>query len=224
MQQSVVSSVRATVRPSTRGCAARQRIPRARNPLRVSARFAASTTGRLKMAPIELRTARRRNGLLEVGSTISACAPNATQLRTNAPTFSALVRNCVAFGAHALIVDPTSSSPFLRRAVRSSMGAIFNLPVVEAANLAETLSGLRARGIRCLAAHPRVEGRTVARTDLTTDCCIVFGSEGYGLAPAVLAACDEAVAVPMNGGVDSLNVGSASAVFLYEANRQRRKM
>ena len=64
----------------------------------------------------------------------------------------------------------------------------------------------------------------MARTELTTDCCIVFGSEGYGLAPAVLAACDEAVAVPMNGGVDSLNVGSASAVFLYEANRQRRKM
>ncbi len=143
---------------------------------------------------------------------------------SNAENVGALVRNCVAFGAHALIVDPTSSSPFLRRAVRSSMGAIFNLPVVEAANLAETLSGLRARGIRCLAAHPRVEGRTVARTDLTTDCCIVFGSEGYGLAPAVLAACDEAVAVPMNGGVDSLNVGSASAVFLYEANRQRRKM
>jgi TrmH family RNA methyltransferase len=60
--------------------------------------------------------------------------------------------------------------------------------------------------------------------DFTGDCCIVFGSEGYGLTPNVLAACDEAIAVPMPATVDSLNVGSAAAVFLYEASRQRGKM
>jgi TrmH family RNA methyltransferase len=62
---------------------------------------------------------------------------------------------------------------------------------------------------------------TLSRADFTGDCCIVFGSEGQGLTPNVLAACDEAVAVPMAADVDSLNVGSAAAVFLYEASRQR---
>ncbi|HTJ00470.1 MAG TPA: TrmH family RNA methyltransferase, partial [Dongiaceae bacterium] len=51
----------------------------------------------------------------------------------------------------------------------------------------------------------------------------VFGSEGQGISAAVLAACDEAVAVPMANGVDSLNVSAAAAVFLYEARRQRGK-
>jgi tRNA G18 (ribose-2'-O)-methylase SpoU len=52
----------------------------------------------------------------------------------------------------------------------------------------------------------------------------VFGSEGNGISPPVLAACDEAVAVPMADGVDSLNVSAAAAVFLYEASRQRTQM
>src|ERR1700744_5147448 len=50
---------------------------------------------------------------------------------TNAENIGLLVRNCAAFGLHGLIVSPTSASPFLRRAVRNSMGAIFQLPVVE---------------------------------------------------------------------------------------------
>jgi tRNA G18 (ribose-2'-O)-methylase SpoU len=62
----------------------------------------------------------------------------------------------------------------------------------------------------------------VDEADFTSDCCIVFGSEGSGISPAVLAECDEAVAIPMPPDVDSLNVASAAAVFLYEANRQRK--
>jgi TrmH family RNA methyltransferase len=60
--------------------------------------------------------------------------------------------------------------------------------------------------------------------DLKRDVCVVFGAEGEGIRPEVLAICDEAVAIPMPAGVDSLNVGSASAVFLYEVERQRRKV
>jgi tRNA G18 (ribose-2'-O)-methylase SpoU len=60
------------------------------------------------------------------------------------------------------------------------------------------------------------------QADLRGDCCLVFGSEGNGISPGVLAACDEAVAVPMANGVDSLNVAAAAAVFLYEAARQRQ--
>ncbi|MSU58095.1 MAG: RNA methyltransferase [Pedosphaera sp.] len=143
---------------------------------------------------------------------------------TNSENLGVLVRNCVAFGTQALFVGETCASPFLRRAVRNSMGAIFQLPVVESANLPETLRQLRARGVRCIAAHPHASGRTIAQADFTGDCCLVAGSEGLGLSPATLAACDEAVAIPMAMNVDSLNVGNAAAVFLYEACRQRGQM
>jgi tRNA G18 (ribose-2'-O)-methylase SpoU len=142
---------------------------------------------------------------------------------TNAENLGALVRNCAAFNTQALIVGETSTSPFLRRAVRNSMGAIFQLPVVETPGLVQSLRELRARGIRCLAAHPRAGGRTLTQADFTGDCCILFGSEGSGISPAALEVCAEAVAIPMPPTVDSLNVGAAAAVFLYEASRQRGK-
>jgi tRNA G18 (ribose-2'-O)-methylase SpoU len=101
------------------------------------------------------------------------------------------------------------------------MGVIFRLPVVETANLAHALRVVKDQNIRCLAADPHTD-RKISCADLVADCCLVLGSEGYGIRPEVLAACDEAVAIPMQNGIDSLNVGSAAAVFLYEANRQRR--
>lgn len=140
---------------------------------------------------------------------------------SNAENLGALVRNCVAFNVQALVVGETCCSPFLRRAVRSSMGAIFQLPVIENQNLVAALRDLRARGIRCIAAHPHIKGRTLPQASFSGDCCIIFGSEGHGITPAVLATCDESAAIPMPAAVDSLNVASAAAVFLYEANRQR---
>ena len=141
---------------------------------------------------------------------------------SNAENLGALVRNCAAFNAQALIVGETCTSPFLRRAVRGSMGAVFHLPIVESISLVNALREMRERGLRCIAAHPHSDGRTLSDANLAGDCCIVFGSEGYGISPAVLAACDDAAAIPMPPTVDSLNVGSAAAVFLYEATRQRR--
>jgi tRNA G18 (ribose-2'-O)-methylase SpoU len=140
---------------------------------------------------------------------------------SNAENLGALVRNCTAFETEALIVGETSSSPFMRRAVRSSMGTVFQLPIVETTDLARCLSGLRERGIRCVAAHPHAENRTLSDADFTRDCCIIFGSEGHGISQKMLALCDDAIAIPMPPTVDSLNVGSAAAVFLYEARRQR---
>jgi tRNA G18 (ribose-2'-O)-methylase SpoU len=142
---------------------------------------------------------------------------------TSAENLGALVRNCAAFGAQGLIVGETSTSPFLRRAVRNSMGTIFELPTVETSNLAQTLRELRGAGVRLIAAHPHAEGRSLAQADFAADCCIVFGSEGHGISPAVRELCDDIVAIPMAPGVDSLNVGSAAAVFLYEASRHRER-
>ncbi len=148
----------------------------------------------------------------------------AVEALTNAENLGALVRNCVAFHVQALIVGETSSSPFLRRAVRNSMGTIFQLPVIETDDLVARLRELRARGIRCIAAHPRGDDKRLSQADFTGDCCILFGSEGYGISRAALETCDEAVAIPMPPTVDSLNAGGAAAVFLYEANRQRGRV
>jgi tRNA G18 (ribose-2'-O)-methylase SpoU len=142
----------------------------------------------------------------------------------NAENVGALVRSCVAFDTQALVVGENSSSPYLRRAVRSSMGTVFDLPVVETTDRVAVLHELRRHGIRCVGAHPQPGGRTLPQARLDLDCCLIFGSEGDGLTPAVREACDECVAIPMPPNVDSLNVASAAAVFLYEAGRQRGRM
>jgi tRNA G18 (ribose-2'-O)-methylase SpoU len=103
------------------------------------------------------------------------------------------------------------------------MGALFKLPVLESTNLVQTLGELRAQGIKCIAAHPRPDGKTLSQANFTGDCCLIFGNEGYGITEKVLAACDEAVTIPMLNEVDSLNVSAAAAVFFYEVNRQRGK-
>lgn len=139
----------------------------------------------------------------------------------NAENLGALMRNCGAFGVQALLVDGNCSSPYLRRAVRSSMGVVFQLPVIEGLHLPDTLAELRGAGMRSFAAHPHTTRQLLSHADLRGDSCLVFGSEGHGLSPATLAACDEALVIPMQDGVDSLNVGSAAAAFLYEASRQR---
>jgi tRNA G18 (ribose-2'-O)-methylase SpoU len=142
----------------------------------------------------------------------------------NSENVGALVRNCAAFGVHAIIVGESCASPWLRRSVRSSMGTIFSLPVIETASLVLTLCSLRETGVHIIAAHPHVDKRTLRQGRFTGDCCIVMGNEGKGIRPEVLEACDEAVAIRMPPSVDSLNVTSATSVFLYEANRQRGRM
>lgn len=142
---------------------------------------------------------------------------------TNAENLGGLVRNCTAFGVTALLVGETCGSPYLRRAVRSSMGTIFKLPVIESPNLAHTLMEFRKEGVQCVAAHPHTDEHWLSKTDLNMDCCLVFGSEGFGVSQTILDLCDRAVAVPMANDVDSLNVGNAAAIFLYEAARQQGK-
>jgi tRNA G18 (ribose-2'-O)-methylase SpoU len=143
---------------------------------------------------------------------------------SNAENIGVIVRNAAALGANGLIVGETSGSPFLTRAIRTSMGAIFRLPAVEVRSLVDALGLVRGAGIRCVAAHPGAERCEVWEADLSGDCCMVLGSEGYGLRGDVLAACDQQVSIPMWRGVDSLNVSSAAAVFLYEAARQRNEI
>ena len=139
----------------------------------------------------------------------------------SAENLGAVIRCCAAFGASFLIIGETCGSPFQRRAVAGSMGTIFEQPLVRVDNLVETLTTLRARGVRCLAAHPRAGATKLSAADLHGDCCLVFGAEGPGLTANVLAACDDAVEIPMPSHMNSLNVAVATGIFLYEAMRQR---
>ncbi|MCC7518347.1 MAG: RNA methyltransferase [Verrucomicrobiae bacterium] len=140
---------------------------------------------------------------------------------SHAENMGAILRSGAAFGAQAILVGETSCSPWLRRAVRGSMGAVFRLPVFEASSLAETLDDLRSHGVFCVAAHPREGAEPVWQCDFRRDCCVVFGSEGFGLSDAVLARCAAVARIPMSPHVDSLNVAGAVAAFLYEVGRQR---
>jgi tRNA G18 (ribose-2'-O)-methylase SpoU len=139
----------------------------------------------------------------------------------NAENVGVVVRNCAAFGVDAIIVGETSSSPYLRRAVRNSMGTVFQMPIVHVTDLADTLQVLNKQyNVRTIAAHPH-EQSTIYSSNLSGNICIVVGNEGEGISPKILDACVESVAIPMLNETDSLNVASASAVFLYEAAKQR---
>jgi tRNA G18 (ribose-2'-O)-methylase SpoU len=140
---------------------------------------------------------------------------------SSAENMGGLVRNCAAFGADGLLVGETSCSPYLRRAVRSSMGTLFKVPILHTSSLVNALTELKRVSVKCVAAHPHTTQRKITDTDFRGPLCIVLGAEGIGLSKEVLAICDEAVVIPMAPGIDSLNVGAAGAVFLYEAARQR---
>jgi tRNA G18 (ribose-2'-O)-methylase SpoU len=139
----------------------------------------------------------------------------------NAENVGVVVRNCAAFGADAIVVGETSSSPYLRRAVRNSMGTVFQLRIVHTTDLIGSLIILRRdHGTRIVAAHPH-SGSIIDASNLTENLCIVLGNEGSGVSPRILEICTDHIAIPMMNQTDSLNVASASAVFLYEAWRQR---
>ncbi len=140
----------------------------------------------------------------------------------NSENLGVIVRNCASFGVNALVVGETSCDPYLRRSVRNSMGNIFTLPIVRTSHIVEKLATIRSSfGLKIIAAHPRGSSMRIETVDFNSDCCLVFGGEGFGISDPVLEVCDVTATIPMFNGVDSINVASASAVMLYEIQRQR---
>jgi len=135
----------------------------------------------------------------------------------SAENVGVIVRKAAAFGAHAIISGTNSSSPYLRRAVRNSMGAVFRLPVVHA-DLSDAFPEIR-RSCRIIAATPG--GESIQNADFSGNLCVVFGNEGTGLSDEILKLCDARIGIPMMNDTDSLNVASAAAVFLYVAALMR---
>jgi tRNA G18 (ribose-2'-O)-methylase SpoU len=138
----------------------------------------------------------------------------------NSENVGVIVRNAAAFGVHAILVGETSSSPYLRRAVRNSMGAVFQIPVVHSGNIAGDLGFLTTQGTIIVGTDP-AGSAMIQEADFRGDVCIVVGNEGGGMSENVRRMCTRSVAIPMQNGTDSLNVACASAVFLYEVAKQR---
>jgi tRNA G18 (ribose-2'-O)-methylase SpoU len=136
----------------------------------------------------------------------------------SAENVGVIVRNCAAFGVDAIFAGTNSSSPYLRRAVRNSMGTVFKLPVIHG-ELTGLLSILKKR-CRILCADAEAT-RSVYEADITGNLCIVFGNEGTGISGEILSQCSERISVPMMNETDSLNVACASAVILYEIRKRR---
>lgn len=135
----------------------------------------------------------------------------------NAENVGAVLRTCVAFGVDGVLVGPGTASPWLRRAVRVSLGAPLVVPVHFVDDLAAELATRNS-----WAAHIHGERRTYTEVDYRGPACIVLGSEPLGVSEAVLKACRGVIYIPMNPDWDCLNVAASAAVLLSEAARQRR--
>ena len=139
----------------------------------------------------------------------------------HAENVGVVVRNCAAFGVHAILVGENSCSPYLRRAVRNSMGAVFAIPIIHVPSLRQSLLQLRERNSTRLIAADAHTLHSLYSADLQGSICIILGNEDTGISADVLSLEPERIAIPMQNNTDSLNVASASAVFLSEAARQR---
>jgi TrmH family RNA methyltransferase len=127
----------------------------------------------------------------------------------------ALARVAEAAGARAFVLMKGSADPFSPKALRGSMGSLLRIPVFET----EDLSWLRKRGFRLAALVPR-GGTEFREVDWKPPLALLLGREASGLDEATVAGADLLVTIPMAGAVESLNVATAAALVLYEANRR----
>ncbi|WP_345945344.1 RNA methyltransferase [Granulicella sp. dw_53] len=132
-----------------------------------------------------------------------------------------LVRSAEAFGASGVLTTPGTVSAWNQKALRASAGSVFRVPV--AGMDLEAAAGLKARGVRLLAAVG-ADGygvKAAQEEDFTGACAVLIGNEGAGLAAEWLEMADGLVTIPCPGPVESLNAAIAGSLLLYEASRQR---
>jgi RNA methyltransferase, TrmH family len=132
-----------------------------------------------------------------------------------------LVRSAEAAGASGVVFCGNSVDPHAPKVVRSSAGAVFGIPVVEADDPVNVLDALGRHGRRRLAAVAS-GGDPFDRVDLTGGAAVVLGNEAAGVPAELAAHLDGRVTIPIESPADSLNVGMAGTVLVFEAVRQRR--
>jgi 23S rRNA (guanosine2251-2'-O)-methyltransferase len=139
---------------------------------------------------------------------------------TDVRNVGAMARTAACAGVHAIIIPDQGSAQLNADAIKTSAGALHNIPVCREKNLKLTIEYLKGSGIKIVAATEKASQPYFA-SDLKVPCCIIMGSEESGIAPEYLKRADEKVLIPMITAVQSLNVSVAAGIILFEAFRQR---
>lgn len=129
----------------------------------------------------------------------------------------AIFRSCAALGADGVLLSPSCADPLYRRAVRVSMGSVLQIPWARLPRWQEAGPMLRGHGFHVTALGLREDAVPLHNfvTSLPEKIALVFGSEGPGLSRQAMGASDTIVTIPMDLGVDSLNVATAAAITLW---------
>lgn len=131
-----------------------------------------------------------------------------------------IFRTAAGFGVDGLVLGPQCCDPLSRRALRLSMGGVLRVPFITSIDLAADLQRLKAQwGVELVAT---VLSPDAARLDVfrwPSSAAVLFGNEFEGLDAEWVAFCDHRLTIPMQPGTDSLNLGVAAGVFLYEMTR-----
>lgn len=133
----------------------------------------------------------------------------------------AILRTADAARADAVLIGDTRTDLYNPNVIRASIGCVFTVPVV-AAPVAEVLAFLKQNQITTYAAALTPAAQPYTQHDFRGPTALVLGTEADGLTPALRAACDHTIIIPMRGHIDSLNVSVAAAVLTFEAVRQRQ--
>lgn len=132
----------------------------------------------------------------------------------------ALIRTAACAGAHGVIIPKDRAAGITAAVEKAAAGATETVPVARVANIAQTLEELKRDGFWVYGAHGATSA-SVYDQDFTGHVALVIGGEGEGVRPLVQKKCDLLVAIPLEGGVNSLNASVAGGVIMFEVVRQR---
>jgi len=142
---------------------------------------------------------------------------------TNVDNMGALFRNAAAFGVNGVLLDATCCDPLYRKAIRVSMGHALSIPYAVSENWQVDLDRLKTEWqIMLIGAETTERAIPLWQMPKADRIGVVFGSEGHGLPQETIEKCHAICQIPMACDVPSINVAVASAVFLYELQRQRQ--
>ena len=134
--------------------------------------------------------------------------------------FGAIIRTAECTGVDGIIIQKKGGAPINADTVKTSAGAVFNIPICKVDHIKDAIFYLQGSGIQVVAATEKTS-YLIYDADLSIPTAIVMGSEGKGISSSVLKIVDTLAKLPMTGSIGSLNVSVACGAFLYEVIRQR---
>ena len=148
-----------------------------------------------------------------------------TESIANPTNLGVIIRCAAGLGIDSFVLDPTSCDPLYRRTGRVSMGEAYSMPYARLEKFPEGLDTVIDNGFTLLAFTPAPDAVDVADLSFGADekIALMIGAEGPGLTAEAQAAAHMRVKIPMYGTVDSINVGSASAIAFYALQQARLK-